>query len=151
MASWTVCESRIARLCGSRASGSLEQKQLRQERQQLQALQQRFALVESRAVLETCRRDAGPTRCSGGPLGPGAKPASGIHRTRARPRGQRAGQLTQEMRTQGHNLYQQLAGALPPAQLAALNKVLARPVLTLGAEDFQLDGQALSKLGRCQW
>ena len=54
-------------------------------------------------------------------------------------------QLTQEMRTQGHNLYQQLAGALPPNQLAALNKVLARPVLTLGAEDFQLDGQALSK------
>jgi hypothetical protein len=49
------------------------------------------------------------------------------------------------MRTQGHNLYQQLAGALPPDQLAALNKVLARPVLTLGAEDFQLDGQALSK------
>ena len=33
------------------------QKQLRQERLQLQALQQRFALVESRAVLETCRRD----------------------------------------------------------------------------------------------
>ncbi|HNM75461.1 MAG TPA: hypothetical protein PKN13_09000, partial [Accumulibacter sp.] len=52
-------------------------------------------------------------------------------------------QLTQEMRTQGHNLYQQLASVLPTAQLDALNRVLAKPVLTLGAEDFQLDGQTL--------
>ena len=47
------------------------------------------------------------------------------------------------MRTQGHNLYQQLSSVLPPAQLEALNRVLAKPVFTLGAEDFQLDGHAL--------
>jgi chromosome segregation ATPase len=52
-------------------------------------------------------------------------------------------QLSREMRTQNHNLYQQLAGYLPPAQLVALNKSLAKPVLTLGAECFTLDGTAL--------
>lgn len=123
-----------------------EEKQLRQERQQLQALRQRFALVESRAVLETCRRDVQAQRDAlvvrlGQAQG---RPPASIERELARVDRELA-QLTQEMRTQGHNLYQQLAGTLPPDQVAALNKVLARPVLTLGAEDFQLNGQALSK------
>jgi hypothetical protein len=123
-----------------------EQKQLRQERQQLQTLQQRFALVESRAVLETCRRDvqtqrdALVVRLSQAQ----SRPPASIERELARV-DKEITQLTQEMRTQGHNLYQHLAGALPPDQLSALNKVLAKPVLTLGAEDFHLDVPALSK------
>jgi hypothetical protein len=122
----------------------LEQKQLRQESQQLLALQQRFALVESRAVLEACRggvqeqRDALVIR-----LGQAqSRPLAAVEREIARVDSELA-QLTQEMRTQGHNLLQQLASVLPVEQLDALNKVLARPVLTLGAEDFQLDGPAL--------
>ena len=47
------------------------------------------------------------------------------------------------MRTQGQNLYQQLAGVVSAEQLSALNKMLAKPVLTLGSEDFHLDGKAL--------
>lgn len=124
----------------------LEQKHLRQESQQLQALQQRFALVKSREALEACRRDVQAQRDAlVVRLGQAQSrsPAS-IERELARVNRELA-QLTQEMRTQGHNLHQQLAGVLQPAQLAALNKVLARPVLTLGAEDFQLDGRALSK------
>ena len=52
-------------------------------------------------------------------------------------------QLAQELRTQGQNLYQQLAGVVSAEQLSALNKMLAKPVLTLGSEDFHLDGKAL--------
>lgn len=58
-------------------------------------------------------------------------------------RGNFTAQLAQELRTQGQNLYQQLAGVVSTEQLNALNKVLAKPVLTLDNEDFRLDGQAL--------
>lgn len=36
-----------------------------------------------------------------------------------------------------------MAGVVSAEQLNALNKVLAKPVLTLGNEDFRLDGKAL--------
>lgn len=123
----------------------LEQKQLRQEHQKMQALQQRFAL-ESLADLEAHRRDVqGQRDALVVRLGQAqSRPPASVEREIARVDRDLA-QLTQEMQTQGHNLYQQLAGALPPDQLAALNKVLAKPVLTLGAEDFRLDGPALSK------
>jgi hypothetical protein len=122
----------------------LEQKQLHQESHQLQALQQRFALVESRAVLETCRRDVQEQRDAlvirmGQAQ---SRPPAALERELARVDRDLA-QLTQEMRTQGHNLYQQLASVVSVGQLDALNRVLAKPVLTLGTEDFQLDGQAL--------
>ena len=122
----------------------LEQKQLRQESHQLQALQQRFALVENRAVLEAYRRgmqeqrDALVIRMGQAQ----SRPPAAIERELARLDRDLA-QLKQEMRTQGHNLYQHLASVLPVEQLDALNRVLAKPVLTLGTEDFQLDGQIL--------
>ncbi len=124
----------------------LERKQLLREREQLQALQRRFALVEGREVLESYRRDVQAQR-----------DALVIRLSQVQSRAPEAierelgrvakdlAQLTQEMRTQGHNLHQQLAEVLAPGQLEALNKLLARPVLTLGAEDFHLDGQVLSK------
>jgi len=121
-----------------------EQKQLHQESHQLQALQQRFALVESRGVLETCRsnvqeqRDALVIRMGQAQ----SRPPAAIERELTRV-DRELTQLMQEMRTQGHNLYQHLASVLPAEQLDALNRVLAKPVLTLGAEDFQLNGQVL--------
>ncbi len=121
-----------------------EQHQLRQEQQQLQALQQRFTLVESRSVLESCRREVQAQRDAWViRLGQAqSRLPAAIERELARVDKDLA-QLTQELRTQGHNLYQQLAGELPTHQLEALNKVLSKPVLTLGAEHFRLDGQAL--------
>lgn len=121
-----------------------EQHQLRQEQQQLQALQQRFALVQSRSVLESCRREVQAQRDAWViRLGQAqSRLPAAIERELARVDKDLA-QLTQELRTQGHNLYQQLAGELPTHQLEALNKVLSKPVLTLGAEHFRLDGQAL--------
>lgn len=121
-----------------------EQQQLRQQSAQLRELQQRFALIAERAVLEARRRelqqqrDALVVRIGQAQ----SRTPAAIERELARLERELA-QLDQEMRTQGHNLYQQLAGFVPAAQLTALNKVLAKPVLTLGTEDFQLDGKAL--------
>lgn len=122
----------------------IEQRQLRQENEQLLALQQRFALVESRAVLEKCRRDVQSQRDAQViRLGQAqSRPPAAIKREIARVDGDLA-LLTQEMRTQGNNLYQQLASVLPAGQLDALNKVLSKPVLTLGAEDFELNAAAM--------
>lgn len=126
------------------AQWELEQKQLRQEQQDMLALQQRFALVESRAVLQAYRRDVQEKRDAlVSRLGQAqSRPPAAIERDLTR-LDKELTQLAQEMRTQGHNLYQQLASVLPAGPLDALNKVLAKPVLTLGAEDFQLDRQAL--------
>ncbi|OWJ95916.1 hypothetical protein B6S59_08285 [Pseudomonas sp. A46] len=123
----------------------LEQKQLRQQSEHLRELQQRFLLIADRSILEARRselqeqRDALIVRIG---QAQSRSPAA-IERELARLE-QELVQLDQEMRTQGQNLYQQLAGLVPPVQLAALNKVLARTVLTLGTEDFTLDGSALA-------
>lgn len=121
-----------------------EQKQLNQESHQLHALQQRFALVESLKILETCRRDVQEQRDAlvirmGQAQ---SRPPAAVERELTRVDKELA-QLTQEMRTEGHNLYQHLVSVLPTEQLGALNRVLSKPVLTLGAEDFQLNGQVL--------
>lgn len=147
------CDGELDRLraqelqaAGEQKERELEQRQLRQESQQLQALQQRFALVQSRSILESYRRDVQEQRDALViRLGQAqSRPPAAIERELARV-GRELAQLAQEMRTQDHNLHQRLADVLPAAHLEALNKVLARPVLTLGAEDFLLDGQALSK------
>lgn len=121
-----------------------EQRQLCQQSEQLQTLQQRFALVESRSSLEACRRKLQEQRdvlIIRMGQAQSRSPAA-IERELIRVDKELA-QLAQEMRTQGHNLYQQLASLVPAEQLDALSKVLAKPVLTLGVDDFQLDGQAL--------
>lgn len=123
-----------------------EQKQLRQESQQLQALQQRFALVESRSVLEACRQDIQKQRDDLIiRIGQAQSRSQTVIKREIDRVDRELALLMQEMRTQGHNLYQQLAGVLHPDQLKALNKVLSRPVLTLGTGDFQIDGLALNK------
>lgn len=122
-----------------------EQEQLRQQSKHLCDLQQRFALIADLSILEARRselqeqRDALIVRIGQAQ----SRPPSAIERELARLERELT-QLDREMRTQGHNLYQRLASVVPAAQLAALNKALAKPVLTLGAEDFTLDGSALA-------
>ncbi|MDD3651770.1 hypothetical protein [Immundisolibacter sp.] len=117
---------------------------LRQQSEQLRALQQRFALIVDRSLLDARRgelleqRDALIVRIG---QAEGRSPAA-IEQELARLE-QASAQLDRELRTHGENLYQRLADLLPPAPLAALDKALARPVLTLGADEFTLDGDAL--------
>lgn len=121
-----------------------EQRQLRQQCEALRALQQYFSLVTDRYVLEERRsevqeqRDALVVRIRQAQ----SRSSANIERELARLE-QELAQLAQEIRTQGQNLYQQLATVLAAEQLDALNKVLAKPVLTLSADDFQIDGEAL--------
>ena len=130
----------------ARKQSQLEQEHttLRQQSDQLRALQQRFALIADRALLDAQRgklldrRDALIVRIG---QAEGRSPAA-IEQELARLQ-QESAQLDRELRTHGENLYQRLSGLLPPAPLAALNKTLARPVLTLGADEFTLDGDAL--------
>ncbi|MYZ52269.1 hypothetical protein [Malikia spinosa] len=127
---------------------SLEQEQSRlwQERERLSGLQQRFALVPEKFLLEDRRqeleaeRDALIFR-----IGQAESREPKAIRRELQRLAQELAQLGQEMRTQGCSLYQQLATHLPPEQLAALNKVLARPVLSLGADAVAMNVQALTK------
>lgn len=133
-----------AQSAGEKKACELEQNQLRQQSEQLSALQQRFALIPERSMLEKQReglqtqRDALVVR-----IGQAQSRSPGAIERELTAVAQELEQLDQELRTQGHNLYQQLATVLPEEQLNALNKVLARSVLTLGREDFKLDGEAL--------
>lgn len=121
-----------------------EQARLRQDGERLTGLQQRFALVPEQAVLEARRceleaeRDALIVR-----IGQAQNREPKAIRRELQRLEQELAQLEQEMRTQGSNLYQQLAAHLPAPQLTALNKVLAKPVLTLGADEFAMDVNAL--------
>jgi hypothetical protein len=122
----------------------LEQKNLRDQGGRLCALQQKFALIPNRQILEQRRRELQEQR-----------DALMVQMTQAQSRTPAAierelgrlerelGQVQHELRTQGQNLYQRLADVLSAEQLAALNRVLAKPVLTLGSEDFRLDEATL--------
>jgi hypothetical protein len=131
-------------LTREQAQRELEQKALWSQDERLRALQQRFALIPDREMLENRRRELQEQRdalvvrmAQAQSRAPGA-----IERELARLERELA-QVQQELRTQGRNLYQRLADVLSAEQLAALNRVLAKPVLTLGAEDFRLDEVAL--------
>ena len=123
----------------------MEQDRLRQENERLQSLEHRFALVADRSVLEAQyealrqQRDALIVRIGQAQN----RDLKSIEREQDRVR-RDLEQVLQEMRTQGQNLYQRLSQCLDPARFAALNKTLAQPVLTLGAQDFDLDEAALS-------
>ena len=121
-----------------------EQKTLRKDCERLSALQQRFALTPEKSLLEA-RRSELQTLLDAVIFRIGqaqSREPKAIQRELQRLE-QNLSQLKQEIRTQGHNLYQQLASHLPPDLLAALNKVLAKQVLTLGAEGFALEPQGL--------
>ena len=121
-----------------------EQKVLRKDSERLSGLQQRFALIPEKSLLEA-RRCEFQARLDAVIVSIGqaqSREPKAIQRELQRLE-QNLSQLNQEIRTQGHNLYQQLGGHLPPDLLAALNRVLAKPVLTLGAEEFALDAGGL--------
>jgi predicted nuclease with TOPRIM domain len=128
------------RLAREQAAHEQEQTGLWKECERLAGLQQRFALVPEQAVLEARRqeflteRDALIVR-----IGQAQSREPKAIRGELQRLEQELLLLEQEMRTQCSNLYQQLASHLSPSQLSALNKVLAKPVLTLGADDFALD------------
>ena len=132
------------RLAREQAAHEQEQTGLRKECERLAGLQQRFVLVPEQAVLEARRqeflteRDALIVR-----IGQAQSREPKAIRGELQRLEQELLLLEQEMRTQGSNLYQQLASHLSPSQLSALNKVLAKPVLTLGADDFALDATVL--------
>ncbi len=121
-----------------------KQQQLLQQTEQLRALQQRFALIPERSTLEIRRRELQDQRDA---------LVVRIHQAQHRSPAaierellrleQELTQLTREIHTQGQNLYQQLASLIPGHQLDGLNKLLAKPVLTLSTEDYQLDSHAL--------
>jgi hypothetical protein len=132
----------------AREQARLEQEQQRhsEEAAQLATLQQRFALIAGPEMLQARRaelqaqRDALVVRIQQAQ----SREPKAIERELQRLE-QELAQLGQERRTQGNNLYQQLASPLSPTQLDALCRVLARSVLTLGEEAFSLDGAALGK------
>src|SRR5690606_11328213 len=123
------CEVELARLreqdmqsAREQNQCELEQKQLCQQSEQLRALQQRFALIPDRALLEARRRelqeqrDALVVRIGQAQ----SRTPAAIERELTRIERESA-QLAQELRTQGQNLYQQLASVVSTEQLNALN------------------------------
>lgn len=126
---------------------ALEQEQsvLGQERERLAGLQQRFALVPEKSLLEARRQELEAERDDLiVRIGQAQSREPKAIRRELQRLAQELEQLSQEIRTQGSSLYQQLTTQLPAEQLAALNKVLARPVLTLGGDAVALDVQALT-------
>ncbi|TIC80353.1 hypothetical protein E5K04_12320 [Crenobacter intestini] len=121
----------------------LEVRKKETERQGELAL--RFALIPDRQTLEqrreelVTRRDALILR-----IGQAESQKPDAVRRELTRLERECAQVEQEIRTQGNNLYQQLARNLPVDHLQALNKVLAKPVLTLGEGEFSLDTALLS-------
>jgi hypothetical protein len=122
-----------------------EQTVLRQEGERLLSLQQRFALVPERSILELRRHELQTQRDALiVQIGQAQNREPKAIRRELQRLGQELAQLSQEIRTQGNCLYQQLATQLPSEQLVALRKVLARPLLTLGTDAFVLNAEALT-------
>ena len=117
-----------------------EQSRLHQESERYVMLQQRFSLIRAKAILLKQRdqiqteRDDLVSRINQAQSREPKAIERDLNRVVLEIR-----QIEQEIRTQGNNLYQQLATHLEPMQLAVLNKLLAKSVLTLGEEAFKLD------------
>jgi hypothetical protein len=119
----------------------------RQQHQELQRtaarhaeLAQQFALVAERRTLEARHAEARQALESQIALVQQASTRSvdAIERERRSAGQERAG-LQRELATLTDNLYLRLQAALSSEQLAALNKLLARQVMTLGAGQFDID------------
>jgi hypothetical protein len=113
------------------------------------ALRQQFALVGERAVLE--RSLAHATELSQRQIAL-VQQASGrstdtigreLHKAR-----QELGRLERELATLTDNLYLRLKATLDASQLDTLNRLLPQQVMTLGTDQFVIDANALSGVGR---
>lgn len=121
-----------------------EQNKLAEQSQQLQQLQQRFVLVAERSVLEA-HRDKIAQQRDDLVVSIGQVQNSSAHyiKQQLQRLERELVQINQEIATQGQNLYQHLSEHLSSSQLAALNKVFSKSVLTLGTDAFSLDEHAL--------
>ena len=119
---------------------------LRNQTRLQEELEQRFALVNSRAVLEE-RLDEAKRRLEAQiTLVSQASSRTLAAIQRDQERNQREVlQLEQEMKTLADNLYQRLATQLTETELARLNRVFSREVMVLGQSSFQLDANQLTR------
>ena len=109
-------------------------------------LEQRFALVNSRTVLESRLDEAKRSLEAHITLVSQASSRTLTTIQRDQERNQHElRQLEQELKTLADNLYQRLAAQLTEAELARLNRVLSREVMALGEESFQLDATQLTR------
>jgi len=119
-------------------------RELQQQNERRESLAQRFALVHERSQLES--RQAEAKRALEAQITlvsqAGSRSTDAIRREQAR-NSEELRQLEQELANLADNLYQRLAEALPAEDLERLNRVLSRPVLTLGPQQFRLDPEAL--------
>lgn len=133
-------------LHAARSQNSLEaeKRQLLEQNRQLQQLQQRFMLIADRSVLESNRYQIAQQRDEL-VVSIGQVQNSSIHYTKQQLQRleRELAQINQEIATQGRNLYQHLSEHLSHSQLAALNKVFSKSVLTLGTDAFCIDEDAL--------
>jgi hypothetical protein len=129
----------------------LLKRQRRQELQQVAArhaeLAQQFALLPERRTLEARHAEARQALESQIALVQQAstRSADAIARERRSAEQERAS-LQREQATLADNLYLRLQAAVSADQLAALNVLLARQVMTLGADQFTIDAQQVPAL-----
>lgn len=110
------------------------------------ALEQRFALVNSRAVLKARLDEAKRSLEDHITLVSQASSRTLGAIQRDQERNQREVlQLEQEMKTLADNLYQRLATQITETELARLNRVFSREVMVLGQSSFQLDANQLTR------
>ena len=124
-----------------------QHEQLRQGATRHAELAQQFALVGERRTLEARHAEARQALESQIALVQQASTRSvdAIERERRSAAQEHAG-LQRELATLTDNLYLRLQAALSSEQLAALNVLLARQVMTLGASQFKIDPQQLPGL-----
>ena len=120
--------------------------ELRNQTCRQEELEQRFALINSRAVLEERLDEAKRSLEAQITLVGQASSRTLAAIQRDQERNQREVlQLEQEMKTLADNLYQRLVTQITETELARLNRVFSREVMVLGQSSFQLDANQLSR------
>ena len=124
----------------------LQQHALRQ-----QSLQQRFALIAERTVLERSLLQTTEAYEQQVSLvhAAGSRTVEQIRREQQQV-SDKLKELEHELRTLSSNLYQHLQQALTAEQLQALNRLFSRSTMTLGDADFKLEPATL-KAALAQW
>ena len=126
-------------------------KELQQHALRQQTLQQRFALIAERIVLERSLLQTTEAYELQVSLvhAAGSRTVEQI-RSEQQQVSRKLKELEQELQTLPSNLYQHLQQALAPEQLRALNRLFGRSTMTLGDADFKLEPATL-KAALAQW
>ena len=120
--------------------------ELRNQSRLQEELEQRFALTNSRAVLEAHLDGAKRSLEAQITLVSQASSRTLAAIQRDQERNQREVlQFEQEMKTLADNLYQRLATQISETELARLNRVFSREVMVLGQSSFRLDTNQLTR------